>query len=77
VKCKQKSLEEGKAAIGYTFQIDFTTPFFPTNETHWCEEEAGQDCRVRAIVHELAHSCGWDHHHGRGVPGNEGVIVCE
>jgi hypothetical protein len=46
-------------------------------EVYWCEEAAGADCRVSAMVHELAHSCGWEHREGKGVPANEGDVICE
>jgi len=45
--------------------------FFPVQETHWCEEPASHGCVVKAVVHELAHSCGWDHKQGQNVPGND------
>jgi hypothetical protein len=34
-------------------------------------------CRAQAMVHELAHSCGWHHGDGQGVPGDEGTLPCK
>ena len=33
-------------------------------------------CRMEAMVHELAHSCGWEHDQGGGVPGAKGELPC-
>ena len=44
--------------------------FYPVKETHWCEEPASRECIIKAVIHELAHSCGWDHGQGHKVPGN-------
>jgi hypothetical protein len=43
----------------------------------WCEEKATPDCRAKAMVHELAHSCGWSHGQGLGVPGDDGFLRCD
>jgi hypothetical protein len=45
--------------------------FYPVKETYWCEEPASHGCIVNAVIHELAHSCGWDHKEGQNVPGND------
>jgi hypothetical protein len=76
-QCKLKSAA-GEFIMGYTFQIQGKTfPFSPVKEVHWCEEVAGTDCRVKAMIHELAHSCGWHHEGGKGVPADEGKVKCE
>jgi len=77
-ECKRRSMEAGGTIMGYTLQRQGMTFFYsPVREVYWCEEFAGQDCRVKAMVHELAHSCGWEHTEGMGVPANEGVVRCE
>jgi len=47
--------------------------FYPAQETHWCQEPASRECIIKAVIHELAHSCGWDHGQGHNVPGNRPV----
>jgi hypothetical protein len=69
--------QRGDPIMGYTFQPMGTSPFFPAKETYWCEDSADPDCLTRAFVHELAHSCGWEHGMGQGVPGNRGAIRCQ
>jgi hypothetical protein len=76
-ECKLRSQEQGETAMGYTLVPTWTTAFNPTREIFWCEEPAGRDCRIDAMVHELAHSCGWRHSGGLGVPGNKGGMACE
>jgi hypothetical protein len=49
--------------------------FYPVKETHWCEEPASYGCVVKAVIHELAHSCGWDHGQGQNVPGNDAPAI--
>lgn len=48
----------------------------PKEEMHWCERPMSSLCRAETMVHELAHSCGWHHNEGYGVPGNEGKLTC-
>jgi hypothetical protein len=31
-------------------------------------------CMVDSLVHELAHTCGWNHVGGKGVPGDDGFM---
>ena len=77
-ECKRRSAQGNGAIMGYTFQVQGETFFFsPMKEVYWCEEDAGPECRVKAMVHELAHSCGWEHKEGKGVPANEGDAICE
>jgi hypothetical protein len=42
----------------------------PTNETNCCERllKKSKACRVKVLVHELAHSCGWADETGPGIP---------
>lgn len=77
VDCKKRSQQQGETAMGFTLVPTWTTTFNPTQEIFWCEESTGRDCRTDAMVHELAHSCGWRHEAGLGVPGNMGRIACE
>lgn len=51
----------------------------PTHEIKWChlkEFQTGQ-CGADAVLHELAHTCGWKEYEEKGVPGNTGVIQCK
>jgi hypothetical protein len=62
----------GLSILGFTLVTYHGThhAFYPVKETHWCEEPASPECIAKAIIHELAHSCGWDHGQGQNVPGN-------
>src|SRR4051812_43854605 len=33
----------------------------PLDELRWCELPMAASCRPLVMVHELAHTCGWDH----------------
>lgn len=46
----------------------------PLDELHWCEVQVPASCRPLMMVHELAHTCGWEHDAGMGVPGNGGKL---
>ena len=48
----------------------------PTHNINWCSLDMTDGCRAAALVHEFAHSCGWDHFGNKGVPGNTGVLYC-
>ena len=76
-ECRLKKMREGKAVMGFTFQPQFTTPFHPVREVNWCEEPVSRECRAKAMVHELAHACGWKHQMGGGVPGDDGELRCD
>jgi hypothetical protein len=77
-KCKDKS-GEGIVALGYVVRFSDrpTSCSSPSNEVNWCEVPSSRDCRAKAMVHELAHSCGWHHDQGLGVPGNDGELPCD
>jgi hypothetical protein len=49
----------------------------PGEEISWCQVPAPERCRAEMMVHELAHRCGWRHHDGLGVPGNQEFISCD
>lgn len=36
--------------------------------------ELGADGIARVIIHEAAHSCGWNHGDGGDIPGDDGVM---
>jgi hypothetical protein len=33
-----------------------------------------KNCQIEALVHEFAHTCGWDHQKGKGVPAEDGKL---
>jgi hypothetical protein len=77
-ECRKRSVEAGGTIMGYALQKQgLTYVYSPVKEVYWCEESSGEDCRVKAMIHELAHSCGWEHKEGMGVPANEGDVKCE
>jgi hypothetical protein len=78
-KCK-KDREEGILTLGYvwmnrTMTLEKTCKN-PRREINWCEWDVSRECRAKGMVHELAHTCGWNHDQGLGVPGNDGTITC-
>jgi hypothetical protein len=72
-KCKTLSEISGKTVLAFTtIQWNGTLHrFYPVNQTHWCEEPASHGCITQAVIHEIAHACGWDHRDGLNVPGND------
>ena len=46
------------------------------SEIGWCEEPMNEDCQAKLLVHELAHTCGWDHEPGKGVPSSKEIQQC-
>jgi hypothetical protein len=76
--CKDQS-SEGVSALGYVVRFSNrpTSCENPSHELNWCEQPSSRDCRAKAMVHELAHSCGWRHNQGLGVPGDDGKLPCE
>lgn len=75
-ECRNHS-SEGISPFGYVYRTSETTCGKPVGEVNWCELPGSRECRARAMVHELAHSCGWAHNQGMGVPSNDGFITCE
>jgi hypothetical protein len=49
----------------------------PTSEISWCQRDIKTDCQIDVMLHELAHSCGWDHGFGENVPGDSGTVTCK
>lgn len=48
----------------------------PSDRVFWCKRKLSADCAAEVLVHEAAHSCGWNHFDGAGVPGNDGTTSC-
>ena len=77
--CAAKSNRaEGIVALGYVARFSDTPTSCeqPSKTVNWCEEPASRECRAKAMVHELEHSCGWRHGQGFGVPGDDGFLPC-
>jgi RHS repeat-associated protein len=77
-KCLKKRCESGRIACDQKCGQDtiaWAVPFFKTanlcvnNIDDW---DAGYMGRV--VIHEWAHTCGWMHGGGDGVPGNDGSV---
>lgn len=49
----------------------------PADELYWCELPVTERCRAQIAVHELAHTCGWRHGNGLGVPGDYRKFSCD
>jgi hypothetical protein len=70
-QCKELSERRGGVTLAFTSSGRETTWYNPVNEIHWCEGPESHACIVKSVIHELAHSCGWDHGRNPTVPGNE------
>jgi hypothetical protein len=76
--CEEKTdRAKGIVALGYVDRTSESSCDKPLHKVNWCEEPASRDCRAQAMVHELAHACGWRHDEGQGVPGDDGFLPCE
>lgn len=77
----EKDRKAGIFTLGYTYMtLSMTVQARcknPLKEINWCQRNVSRDCRAKGMVHELAHSCGWDHGQGLGVPGDDGSLTCE
>ena len=50
----------------------------PTHEVGWCHfNKFKGKCGAQALLHELAHTCGWNHGDDKGVPGDSGELSCD
>lgn len=78
-RCREASDAEGITPLGYVVRFSDVPVScdHPSKEVNWCEQPASRACRAKAMVHELAHSCGWRHRQGGGVPGDNGYLPCE
>lgn len=78
-KCNERNSNSPGSTMGYVIRFSDkpTSCDHPSTEVNWCEEPASRECRAKAMVHELAHSCGWQHGQGFGVPGDNGFLPCE
>ena len=76
----EKDRKAGVFTLGYTYMtLSMTVQKRcknPVKEINWCQWDVSRDCRAKGMVHELAHSCGWDHGQGLGVPGEDGSLTC-
>lgn len=72
-ECEAQSRALGNTVLAFTITTFHGTHhrFYPVQETHWCEEPTSRECTLKAVMHELAHSCGWNHGQGWNVPGND------
>ncbi len=77
-ECKKKTIRDGDqfAEATTAAAADYGSLKEPGKEVVWCGKEYSSDCRTRIIVHELAHTCGWKHGQGKGVPQNDGRVDC-
>jgi hypothetical protein len=75
-RCRE--LNEGKKSRvgGYVTRKNQTCQQ-PKDEVAWCQLPMPRPCRAKAMVHELAHSCGWHHDDGGNVPGGTGELQCK
>jgi RHS repeat-associated protein len=66
----------GEEIAGYKSAWDRFWGIKP-NEVTVCPNAAGfEKCAGDVVIHEWAHSCGWNHGEGQGIPGDSGYIEC-
>jgi hypothetical protein len=74
-KCQFLNQQKGSKIGGYVERKEQDC-LIPKDEIGWCQIPMSRQCRTKAMVHELAHSCGWKHGEGHGIPGNNGRLQC-
>jgi hypothetical protein len=75
-KCEDDSRALGADVGGFVYGGPQTCQQ-PKKELYWCELPLSRECRAQAMVHELAHTCGWHHKEGQGVPADNGKLLCQ
>ena len=75
-KCQQLNEQRGARVGGFVVRSGQTCQK-PKFEIGWCELPMSRECRAKALVHELAHACGWSHGEGGNVPGEQGKLQCK
>jgi hypothetical protein len=58
-----------KGVVGGFTNTGGTSCDNPGTTAHWCDRNWNKFCIEDLLIHELAHSCGWQHKDGKGVPG--------
>ena len=76
IKCALRNGgKEGRAIGGSAPQGTYSTP---KEDVEWCDlENKSKECQAKGLIHEMAHTCGWDHGQGGGVPGDNGHLICQ
>jgi len=71
-KCKSQSSE----ILGFNHYF----LFWRSKKAHLCmgniEKHGCKHLYGEIVIHEWAHSCGWNHNEGKGVPGDSGGFDC-
>ena len=75
VRCSQR--RKGGVVGGAAPPVPGHSCNAPADEVAWCELAVSERCRAQIMVHELAHTCGWQHYDGMGVPGIGGKFACD
>jgi hypothetical protein len=70
VKCAERNKASAMVRLAFTVTTLETAWYNPVKETYWCEEAESHGCIVKVVIHEVAHSCGWEHGSNPSVPGN-------
>ena len=62
--------------LGYTYRFTFFWLFtiYKFKTVHLCLNHIRRASIADIILHEVAHTCCWDHGDGKGVPGNNGRL---
>jgi len=75
IQCVFSNTTKDQATAGFA---DIGSCEKPTHEVRWCHfKKFKGNCAAQALLHELAHTCGWDHGQKKNVPGDSGVIECK
>ena len=74
-RCIEASAQKPEGQRGGQANVGDETD--PVPEFDWCSLPQSPYCQALTMIHELAHTCGWEHGDGKGVPGNkDGRLPC-
>lgn len=71
-RCESTCRSKGVYPQAYGYAVEGTT-----SRITLCQENKSENGWGATIVHEFAHTCGWDHCDGGGVPNDRSRAVCE
>lgn len=73
-ECSELALQHPPNPPGGYVRPGPQTCEMPKRYVSWCQVDQSPRCQELSMVHERAHACGWLHHGGKGVPGQDGKI---
>lgn len=73
-RCTERNITLEKGALGGSVRKGGDCKK-PVKEFDWCNLNVSPPCQALIMVHELAHTCGWHHGNGKGVPADDGMLL--